>query len=258
LAWRNWGWGITAHVATVAFQGIDAVPVDVQAQFRAGQVNFHSAGLADKAISQSQERLRAALHAIGLGLPDKRPVVNLAPADLPKIGSHYDLPIALAIRSARGVIAPDFLAPYLVMGELALDGGLLRMSGALPAAMSAKALDLGLIGPKASGREAAWAGEKVDKLAPENLIQLINHLKGTPGLSRPSPHLSILEQPLPDLGEIKGQDAAERALDVAAAGGHHPLMVGPSRAGKSVLAHRLPSILPPLHAREMLDVSMIA
>ena len=146
---------MTARAATVAFQGIEAVPVSVQAQFLNGQVNFHIVGLGDKAISESKERVRAALHAIGLGLPGKRLIVNLSPADLPKEGSHYDLPIAMAILSALGVIPPDFLSRYLVLGELALDGSLLPVSGALPAAMAAVAQDLGVICPKLSGREAA-------------------------------------------------------------------------------------------------------
>lgn len=249
---------MTARVATVAFQGVEALPVDVQAQFLSGQVMFHVVGLGDKAIAESRERVRAALHAIGLGLPGKRLVVNLSPADLPKEGSHYDLPIALAVLSALGVIPPDFLDRYVVMGELALDGSLLGISGALPAAMAANARDLGLICPKVSGAEAAWAGEDLDILAPDNLIQLINHVKGAQVLSRPKPHLSVLEQSLPDLSDIKGQEAAKRALEVAAAGGHHMLMVGPPGAGKSMLAQRLPSILPPLDAREMLDISMIA
>ncbi len=249
---------MTARVATVAFQGVEAVPVDIQAQFINGQTVFQIVGLGDKAIAESKERVRAALYAIGLGLPGKRLVVNLSPADLPKEGSHYDLPITLAVLSALGVIPPDFLQRYVVMGELALDGSLLAVSGALPAAMSANARDLGLICPKLSGREAAWAGTDVDILAPDNLVQLINHVKGTQVLSRPTPHLSVVDHPLPDLCEIKGQEAAKRALEVAAAGGHHMLMVGPPGAGKSMLAQRLPSILPPLDAREMLDVSMIA
>ncbi len=194
---------MTARVTTVAFQGVEALPVDVQAQFLSGQVNFNIVGLADKAVSESRERVRAALHAIGLALPGKRLVVNLSPADLPKEGSHYDLPIVLAVLGALGVVPPDFLGRYVVLGELALDGSLLPISGALPAAMAAHALDLGIICPKLSGREAAWAGDAVDILAPDNLVQLINHVKGTQVLSRPSPHLSVLEPTLPDLGEIK-------------------------------------------------------
>jgi magnesium chelatase family protein len=249
---------MTARVATVAFQGIEAVPVDVQAQFVSGQVQFHVVGLPDKAVAESRERVRAALHAIGLALPGKRIVVNLSPADLPKEGSHFDLPIALALLSALGVIPPDFLQRYFVIGELALDGSILATAGALPAAMAANARDLGLICPKASGAEAAWASEEMDLLAPENLIQLINHVKGTQVLSAPKPGVAEDNPVLPDLREIKGQEMAKRALEVAAAGGHHMLMVGPPGAGKSMLAQRLPSILPPMDSREMLDVSMVA
>lgn len=249
---------MTARVSTVAFQGIEAVGVDVQAQFVSGHVQFHVVGLPDKAVAESRERVRAALHSIGLALPGKRLVVNLSPADLPKEGSHFDLPIALALLSTLGVIPADFLMRYMVIGELALDGGILAVAGALPAAIAAHGRDLGLICPKASGAEAAWAGEDVDVLAPENLVQLINHIKGTQVLRKPRP--SIAEDPgiLPDMRDIKGQEGAKRALEVAAAGGHHFLMVGPPGAGKSMLAQRLPSVLPQMDAREMLDVSMIA
>ncbi len=249
---------MTARVATIAFQGVEGVIVDCQAQFTGGQVAFTVVGLPDKAVAESRERVRAAFHAIGLALPGKRLVINLSPADLPKEGSHYDLPIAVALLSALGVIPPDFLAAHAVMGELALDGSLLPVSGALPAAMTAHAHGLGLICPKASGAEAAWAGEEVGILAPETLIQLLNHVKGTQVLRRPAPRLRARPPDLPDLADIKGQEAAKRALEVAAAGGHHMLMVGPPGAGKSMLAQRLPSILPPMAPREMLDVSMIA
>ena len=249
---------MTSRVTTVAFQGIEAVPVDVQAQFVSGQVQFHVVGLPDKAVAESRERVRAALHAIGLALPGKRLVVNLSPADLPKEGSHYDLPITLALLSALGVIPPDFLSRYFVMGELALDGAILAVAGTLPAAMAANARDLGLICPRASGPEAAWAGEDMDILAPENLIQLINHVKGTQVLSAPKPGVAEDGGALPDLRDIKGQESAKRALEVAAAGGHHLLMVGPPGAGKSMLAQRMPSIMPPMDSREMLDVSMVA
>ena len=249
---------MTARVATVAFQGIEGVLVQCQAQFMGGQTHFNVVGLPDKAVGESRERVRAALYAIGLALPGKRLVVNLSPADLPKEGSHYDLPIALAVLSAMGVIPPDFLDRHAAVGELGLDGSILAVSGALPAAMTAHGNGLSLICPKASGAEAAWAGEEVDVLAPLSLIQLINHVKGTQVLSRPKPKLDEAVAALPDLADIKGQESAKRALEVAAAGGHHLLMVGPPGAGKSMLAQRLPSILPPLAPREMLDISMIA
>ncbi|MFM8745310.1 MAG: YifB family Mg chelatase-like AAA ATPase [Aestuariivirga sp.] len=249
---------MTSRASTVAFQGIEAVAVDVQAQFLSGMVQFNVVGLGDKAVAESRERVRAALHAIGLALPGKRLVVNLSPADLPKEGSHFDLPITLAVLSALGIIPQDFLTRYVVMGELALDGGIVAVSGVLPAAIAANARDMGLICPKASGPEAAWAGEDADILAPENLIQLVNHVKGTQVLSRPKPAMARETDHLPDLQDIKGQETAKRALEVAAAGGHHLLMVGPPGAGKSMLAQRLPSILPPMDSREMLDVSMVA
>jgi magnesium chelatase family protein len=249
---------MTAHATTVAFQGIEAVPVDVQAQFLSGQVQFNIVGLADKAVVESRERVRAALYAVGLALPGKRLAVNLSPADLPKEGSHYDLPIALAVLSALGVLPQDFLNRYLVIGEMGLDGALGAVTGALPAAIAANARGLGLICPKACGPEAAWAGDEIDLLAPQTIIQILNHVKGTQVLSRPKPGLAEDPTKLSDLRDIKGQEAAKRALEVAAAGGHHLLMVGPPGAGKSMLAQRLPSILPPMDAREMLEASMIA
>ncbi len=249
---------MTAHATTVAFQGIEAVPVDVQAQFLSGQVQFNIVGLADKAVVESRERVRAALFAVGLALPGKRLAVNLSPADLPKEGSHYDLPIALAVLSALGVLPQDFLNRYMVIGEMGLDGALGAVTGALPAAIAANARGLGLICPKACGPEAAWAGDEVDIISPQTIIQILNHVKGTQVLSRPAPGVAEDHGRLPDLKDIKGQEAGKRALEVAAAGSHHLLMVGPPGAGKSMLAQRLPSILPPMDAREMLEASMIA
>jgi magnesium chelatase family protein len=249
---------VTAHVATVAFQGVEAVPVDVQVHIASGFVGFTVVGLGDKAVAESRERVRAALTAVGLALPAKRITVNLAPADLPKEGSHYDLPIALGLLAAMGVLPSDSLSRYAVVGELSLDGSITAVAGALPAAIAANAQGLGLICPKACGPEAAWAGEDVDVLAAQNLLQIVNHFNGSQVLSAPEPGVADDAAPLPDLRDIKGQEAAKRALEVAAAGGHHLLLVGPPGAGKSMLASRLPSILPPMDAQEMLDVSMIA
>ncbi len=249
---------MVSRVTTIAFQGVEAVPVDVQVQISSGVVAFSLVGLADKAVGESRERVRAALTAVGLGLPARRITVNLAPADLPKEGSHYDLPIALAILAAMGVIPPDALEGMVVIGELALDGGIHAVAGALPAAVAANAMGMGLICPKASGPEAAWAGQDLAILAPANLIQFVNHVKGTQLLTRPEPMMADEAGKLPDLRDIKGQESAKRALEVAAAGGHHMLMIGPPGAGKSMLAQRLPSLLPPMEPREMLEVSMIA
>jgi magnesium chelatase family protein len=249
---------MAARVQTVAFQGIEAVPVDVQAQVTNGlPVTVVIVGLPDKAIKEAGERVRAALMSSGLSLPPKRIVVNLAPADLPKEGSHYDLPIALALMAAIGAFPADALDGYVALGELGLDGRLAPTSGVLPAAIAAHGRDLGIICPAPSGPEAAWAGDDIDLVAPESLLALVNHLGGYQLCPRPSPKRYESEGGLPDLAEVRGQEVARRALEVAAAGGHNLLMVGPPGAGKSMLATRLPSILPPLNPRELLDVSMI-
>ncbi|MET3927582.1 magnesium chelatase family protein [Devosia sp. 2618] len=211
----------------------------------------------DKAVNESGERVRAALIASGLGLPPKRITVNLAPADLPKEGSHYDLPIALGVMAAIGAIPQDALDGYLALGELGLDGRLAHVGGILPAAIAAQGKDLGLICPAPSGAEAAWAGENLDIVAAESLLALVNHLTGHQLAARPTARVHHAAAGLPDLSEVRGQQVARRALEVAAAGGHNMLMVGPPGAGKSMLAARLPSILPPLNPRELLDISMI-
>jgi len=248
---------MVTRVATVAFEGIQARAVDVQVQVTPGGVAFILVGLPDKAVGESKERVRAALIASGLALPAKRITVNLAPADLPKEGSHYDLPIALGVMAAIGAIPADALAGYTVLGELALDGSISPVAGVLPAAIAAYARGQGLICPAASGPEAAWAAQDLDILAPRSLIQLANHFKGTQVMARPRPAIARQSGPLPDLSDIKGQESAKRVLEIAAAGGHNLLMNGPPGAGKSMLASRLPSILPPLNPRELLEVSMV-
>ncbi|HEY8191866.1 MAG TPA: YifB family Mg chelatase-like AAA ATPase [Alphaproteobacteria bacterium] len=248
---------MVARINTVAFHGVDVQKVDVQVQISNGLPAFTIVGLPDKAVAESKERVRAALYALGIALPPKRLTVNLAPADVAKEGSHFDLPIALGLLAALEILPAAELEEYVVLGELALDAGIRAVAGVLPAAMHASANDNRLICPEACGGEAAWAGN-LDILAPRDLLQLINHMKGTQVMARPTAKLATPEAlHIPDIASVRGQETAKRALEIAAAGGHNMLLCGPPGAGKSLLASCLPGILPKLSPREALEVSMI-
>ena len=248
---------MVAHVATVAFLGLDARAVEVQVQIAPGLPKFLVVGLPDKAVAESRERVRAALAAIGLALPPKRITVNLSPADLPKEGSHYDLPIALGLLSAMGAIDAETLDGYVAVGELGLDARLTASPRVLLAAIHAGGRGLGLVCPAAQGAEAAWAGE-LEVLAAPDLLALLNHFSGRAPLAPPAPGEAETGVGGPDLVQVKGQETAKRAVEIAAAGGHNLLMSGPPGAGKSLLAACMPGILPPLTPAEALEVSMVA
>ncbi|WP_439534362.1 YifB family Mg chelatase-like AAA ATPase [Polymorphobacter sp.] len=248
---------MVAHVGTVAFLGLEARRVDVQVQISSGAVAFITVGLPDKAVKESRERVQSALHAMGLSLPPRRIIVNLSPADLPKEGSHYDLPIALALLVAMNILPQGLVDRHLAVGELGLDGRIGPVPGVLLAALHAAEHELGLICPAPQGGEAAWAGD-IDVLAPRDLLSLLSHLKGTQLIGPPERMLAESRPAGPDLADIKGQETAKRVLEIAAAGGHNMLMCGPPGSGKSMLAAALPGILPDLTPAEALEVSMIA
>ncbi len=244
-----------ARVHSFAFVGIDAVPVEVQVQIAGGLPAFLVVGLPDKAVAEARERVRGALHAMGLSLPPKRILINLAPADLQKEGAHFDLPIALGVLAAMEVLPRDVMGRFAALGELSLDGGLMPVVGVLSAALGASGEGYGLICPQAQGGEAAWAGGEV--LAASNLLALIAHFRGDQVLAPPAPARQAEADGILDLSDVRGMETARRAVEIAAAGSHNLMLVGPPGAGKSMLAARLPGLLPDLEAEEALEVSRI-
>lgn len=245
-----------ARAYTVAFEGVDARLVEVQCAVANGAPYFGIVGLPDKAVSEARERVRAAIAALSIALPSKRIVINLSPADLPKEGSHFDLPIALSLLAALEIIPKDDVERTVALGELSLDGRLMPVIGALPAAMAAAEEDRALLCPKACGAEAAWV-EAAQVLAASSLDEVLRHYTGQVPITPAEAGEIVADPARRDLREVKGQERAKRALEIAAAGRHHMLMVGTPGSGKSMLAARLPGILPPLSAAEALETSMI-
>ena len=245
-----------ARIQSFAFSGIEAVPVEVQVQISSGLPAFLVVGLPDKAVGEARERVRAALTAMGLALPPKRVLINLAPADLLKEGSHFDLPIALGVLAAMEVVPREEMSGFAALGELSLDGSLNAVAGVLPAAIGASTRNLGLICPASQGGEAAWAG-RIEVLAASDLLSLINHFRGTQVLTPPDPAGVAERGRGPCLSDVKGMETAKRALEIAAAGGHNLLLMGSPGSGKSMLAARLPGLLPDLTPQQALEVSMI-
>lgn len=245
------------HVNSVAFSGVEVIDVDVQVSLIPGISQITIVGLADKAVAESKERVRAAINSLGISLPSKKILVNLAPADLTKEGSHYDLPIAIGILSALDIIPKDEIDNYIILGELSLDGSVTQVSGILPASIASVARNKGIICPYKNGKEAAWSGSK-DIIHAKSILSIINHFNGSQLVCPPEIEKDDEDNfQLADFKDVAGQNHAKRAIEITAAGGHNLLMTGPPGTGKSMLASRIIGILPKMNSREILECSTI-
>jgi magnesium chelatase family protein len=249
---------VLAETTSFTLEGITARPVRVEVDIHRGLPSFQIVGLPDAAVREARERVRAALVNTGFEFPLRRITANLAPADLRKAGPGLDLALAAALLAAGGDLPPGPLAGWAFAGELALDGSVRPVRGALAMAEAARERSCrGIILPEANGPEAALApGIEVRTIASISELRLFS--TGVPPGGRPEPAGLVKNECLPDLRDLRGQAGLRRAIEVAAAGGHALLMVGPPGSGKSLAARRIPSVLPPMSSDEILEVARIA